>query len=303
MAKTARAIEANAGIRREYAKRVNKLVNQFLSLITDEIFLHIADGGNLVAEDWSLSNPRLPKDKERLREIKTKVLAAWKRNPAAFSADIDQYVSKNLGRWTGYLDRSAEKLAQWVARSIAADVTNAQKQAYLAAGISPDVFKEKWTIPVVRQHISPTAAKLIPAIVEESVGHIERLALYKVSRLQDVIAEGLAQGHTVSRVKETLRAFGGFDQNRATNWAIDQTCRITQGILRANDAELGITQGVWIHVPGQYTSRSTHKALHGKTFDLDTGLYDREVNKYVKPGELKFCRCIYRPVLPFKVQK
>lgn len=301
MAKTARAIEANAGLRREYGKRVTKLVNQFLSLITDEIFLHIADGGNLVAQDWSLSNPRLPKDRERLRKIKSKVLAAWKRNPDAFAADIDQYVSKNIGRWTGYLDRSAEKLGHWVARAIAADVTNAQKQAYLAAGISPDVFKEKWTIPVVRQHISPTAAKLIPTIVEDSVGHIERLALYKASRLQDVIAEGLAQGHSVSRVKQTLMAFGGFDQNSATNWAIDQTCRITQGILRANDSELGITQGVWIHVPGQYTSRSTHRELHGKKFDLDVGLYDKDVGANVVPGELRFCRCIYRPVLPFNV--
>ncbi len=301
MAKTARAIEANAGIRREYAKRVNKLVNQFLSLVTDEIFLHIADGGNLVAQDWSLSNPKLPSDKEKLRKIKSKVLAAWKRDPAAFSSDIDQYVSKNIGRWTGYLDRSAEKLGHWVARSIAAEVTNAQKQAYIAAGLSPDLFKEKWTIPVVRQHISPTAAKLIPSIVEDSVGHIERLAFSKASRLQSVIAEGLAQGHTVSRVKQTLMSLGGFDENSATNWAIDQTCRITQGILRANDSELGITQGVWIHVPGQYSSRSTHKALNGKTFDLDKGLYDSDVGKHVMPGELKFCRCIYRPVLPFKV--
>lgn len=61
----------------------------------------------------------------------------------------------------------------------------------------------------------------------------------KASRLQQVITEGLAQGHTVSKVKQTLRSFGGFDESTATSWAIDQTCRITQSILRANDAELG----------------------------------------------------------------
>lgn len=303
MAKTARAIEPNAGIRREYARRITKLVNQFLTLMADEIFLHIADGGNFVAQDWSLSNPKRDKDRARLREIKSKVLAAWKRNPEAFAADIDDYVSRNIGRWTGYIDRSAERLAVWVARSIAADVTNAQKQAYLAAGISPDVFKDKWTIPIVRQHISPTAAKLIPAIVEESVGHIERLTLTQASRLQNVIVQCLAQGQSVSRVRTTIASFSGFDKERASNWSIDQTNRITQGILRANDSELGVTEGVWIHVPGQYTSRSTHRELHGKKFDLSVGLYDKDVQKKVMPGELKFCRCIYRPVLPFKVQK
>ena len=40
--KTARAIEPNAGTRREYVKRVNRLVNQFLDLMTDEILLHVA---------------------------------------------------------------------------------------------------------------------------------------------------------------------------------------------------------------------------------------------------------------------
>ena len=109
------------------------------------------------------------------------------------------------------------------------------------------------------------------------------------------------QGHTVSKVKQTLRSFGGFDESTATSLAIDQTCRITQSILRANDAELGVTKGVWIHVPGQYTSRETHRALHGKTFDLDVGLYDKDVGANVVPGELRFCRCIYRPVLPFNV--
>ena len=299
--KTARAIEPNAGTRREYAKRVNRLVNKFLDLMTDEILLHVADAGDLVAQDWSLSKPTRKADREKLRRIRARVLAAWKRDPAAFAADIDDYVSRNIVRWTGYLDRSADKLAQWVARSIAADVTNAQKQAYLSAGISPEVFKDKWTIPVVRQHISPTAARLIPSIVEESVGNIERLALSKASRLQQVITEGLAQGHTVSKVKQTLRSFGGFDESTATSWAIDQPCRITQSILRANDAELGVTKGVWIHVPGQYTSRETHRALHGKTFDLDVGLYDKDVGANVVPGELRFCRCIYRPVLPFNV--
>ena len=242
--KTARAIEPNAGTRREYAKRVNRLVNQFLDLMTDEILLHVADAGDLVAQDWSLSKPTRKADREKLRRIRARVLAAWKRDPAAFAADIDDYVSRNIVRWTGYLDRSAEKLSQWVAHSIAADVTNAQNQAYLSAGISPEVFKDKWTIPVVRQHISPTAARLIPSIVEESVGNIERLALSKASRLQQVITEGLAQGHTVSKVKQTLRSFGGFDESTATSWAIDQTCRITQSILRANDAELGVTKGV-----------------------------------------------------------
>lgn len=295
--KTARAIEANVGIRQAFAKRLTRLSSDFMKTIANEIFLHMANQG-VLAKDWSLSKPTLENDKRRLREIRRAVLRAWKRDPEAFKADIEGYVQKNIGKWTVEVNTASEKLATWLAKNIASDVTTTQRKAYEVAGISPDVFKQKWSIPNVRQHISPTAAKRIPDIVKDATELITKMTVRDVTRLQDVIVNGLTQGQSVDRVRRTLAAFQGFDKDRASRVAIDQTNKITQGILRANDEDLGVTEGIWIHVPGQYTSRSTHKAMHGKRFKISEGLYDSDVGKYVVPGQCPFCRCIYRPVLP-----
>ena len=43
-----------------------------------------------------------------------------------------------------------------------------------------------------------------------------------------------------------------------------------------------------------YSSRQTHKAMDGKRFNLDEGLYDPAVGRKVMTGELPFCRCVFR---------
>ena len=69
---------------------------------------------------------------------------------------------------------------------------------------------------------------------------------------------------------------------------------MNQGLQRANAQSLGAKTGIWVHVPGMYSSRKTHKAMDGKRFNLDEGLYDEAVGKKVLPGVLPFCRCVFR---------
>ena len=277
--KTARAQEANIGIRNKFRKRLIQFSNQFTKRVVDDIFMHIANEG-LLAQDESLSNPQTPENQRFLRQISSKVLAAWRRDPVAFRAD--------------------RKLAIWVARSIAADVTASQRRAYIAAGLSPEFFKTRWTIPVVRQHMSPKAAELLPYFVDYSTELITRMSTRDVYKLKELLITSFTEGRNVKQVRELLYSMKGFNEDRARNVAIDQTNKITQGILRANDEDLGIEEGIWVHVPGQYSSRHTHKAMNGKRFRLNEGLYDEDVGKSVVPAELPFCRCVYRPVIPFE---
>ncbi|WP_304679743.1 hypothetical protein [uncultured Desulfovibrio sp.] len=51
-------------------------------------------------------------------------------------------------------------------------------------------------------------------------------------------------------------------------------------------------------MPGKYTSRATHRAMHGKPFLLSEGLYDSAVGRKVLPGELVACQCEYRAFVP-----
>nr|DAH90067.1 MAG TPA: Minor capsid component [Caudoviricetes sp.] len=286
--RTVRAQEANVGIRRKYERKLINFGRQFRKSVIDDILLHLASE-NALAQDVSLSNPKDPAERKKLRDMAKKVLASYRRDPVAFRADIEAYVEAHLGEWTIRADNAAKKLAIWVARSIAADVTASQRAAYIGAGLSSDFLKKFWTVPVVRQRISPTAARLLPELVQWSTELITKTAVRDINRIQEVLIEGLTNGQSVANVERTLRTIDGFDADRSRNVAIDQTNKITQGILRANDAELGITKGVWIHVPGQYSSRETHKAFNGKTFDLEKGMYDPAVKKFVLPGELPFC--------------
>lgn len=296
---TARAIEANSGIRRKFARKLQAFCRSFSRQAADEIFLHLART-SLVAKDWSLSNPKTEEDKALLREISRGVLASWKRDPERFRQNIEGYVAVHIGEWTANASQAAKKLAVWVARCIAADVTAAQRRSYIAAGLSPEWMREKWTIPVVRQHISAQAVQELPALVDWCTELITKMATRDVDRLQQVILKGFGEGRTVSEVRAQLLQTEGFDLMRATNVAIDQTNKITQGILRANDEALGVTEGVWIHVPGKFTSRETHIGMNGKRFNLKDGMFDPAVGKNVHCGELPYCRCIYRPVISFE---
>lgn len=297
--KTARAIEANAGIRAKFAKKLLTFVRGFSTEIINDVFNHIADEGMLVAQDRSLTNPVLMSDKRQLREISKKVLAEWSKNPEFFKRNVDAFIAQNLGRWMTTATPKAQKIAVWLARAIAADVTASQRQSYIAAGLPPDFMAEKWTVPIVSQKISQKAADELPQIIEWSTNLITRMAVDDVQKLQDAIVGTLLAGKNVTSVRNLLLVTKGFDADRAKRVAIDQTNKITNGILRANDESLGITEGVWIHVPGQFTSRETHKAMNGKRFDLKKGMYDPDVGEYIQPATLPFCRCIYRPALNF----
>ena len=83
--KVARATEPNAGIRSKLQKRLVSLCKQFDKMVIDDIFLHLASQNSL-AQDWSLSDPKTIRDKQRLKEISSAVLAAWRRDNAAFRA-------------------------------------------------------------------------------------------------------------------------------------------------------------------------------------------------------------------------
>ncbi len=87
---------------------------------------------------------------------------------------------------------------------------------------------------------------------------------------------------------------------RALNIAKDQTRKVYNGINRARMEKIGITKAEWIHSGGSNHPRHTHVEMDGKIFNLSEGVYDSEVKKYVQPGELPYCGCVYRPVIEFE---
>lgn len=294
--KVARAVQPNAGLRHQYAKKLLRFFREFEKQVADEIFLYLAQR-SLIANDWSLSHPKSQKDKDLLKRITKGVLASIKRDPVSFEQDIDAFVAKHITDWVINASSVTTKIALWVARSIAADVSAAQRSAYIASGIPLELITKKWTIPIVNQHFSELAQKRLPMLVDWAVGLISHIMQNDVERIKVVVTKAFLDGKRVSEIRRELEKTSGFTKERAQNVALDQTNKISNGVALANDEALGISHGIWVHVMGKYTSRETHIKMNGKKFKLKEGLYDPAVGRNVQCAELPYCRCIYRAII------
>lgn len=295
--RTARAVEANVGTRNAYAKKLRKINRDFSRTIYKEILQMLIDEGYLKGDEGS-SNVVIAQDASFWQTFfRFKKASAFP--DGSISKRISDFIAERTARWLIRIGADAKAVSYWFCRTVARDVTSSQRRALTAAGLPENWLKEKWTVPVIgKQYISPQAAKSISESVKENTELISNVAAKDLQRLQDVIVENLEKGGTVGDISKALTAIEGIDEKRALRIAVDQSNKVANAVSQANAKAAGITRGIWVHVPGQYTSRETHIAMNGKEFDLEEGMWDEDVQAYVHCGSLPYCRCIYRPVLP-----
>ena len=300
-AKTIRAIEPNAGSKAKFEKKLAAFFEAsekeamkaiVEGLINEGILVETSDD---MAQDASFFGFELDAGKLLGRTLKLRPGVS----PDVVDKNVSTTIRSFLSRTLIKQGENAKAVSRWFVRSAARSVTSSQRKALTDAGISPTAIRKKWNIPVINGlYMSPKAAEQLPGIVDDMTGLITRMAAEDLDRVRGVITQVVTSGGTMSDIEATLRASRGFSQARAKRVALDQSIKVHQAVQRANAEELGITEGIWVHVPGRYTSRKTHMAMNGKRFKLNEGLYDSDVGKKVIPGECPFCRCVYRSVLP-----
>ena len=291
-----RAVESNVGERRAYAKKLVRLLGEFDRFVLDDIFLALDADNALMAQD--AAGPG--KERELLRALKNKTLKPGQKKD--LTAYIYQLLTGRSKRWTDRLKASAQREAERFVKKAMLSTTNAQRAALKAAGVSINLLKERWTVPVARrQYVAPEAAKMMPDMVRQNVDLISGIAQSDINRISEVVIKGLDEGLDYDALRKELKATRGFDQARADRVVLDQINKINQQVQAANAKSIGCTQAIWKHVPGQYTSRKSHIEMDGQTFNLSEGLYDSEVGRKVQCGELPFCRCVARFVIPREI--
>lgn len=147
-------------------------------------------------------------------------------------------------------------------------------------------------------HPTEAQKRTLREIVEQNVKETKQLAMFVASHAQAVIVAAYERGRDLKYMTDKLAEMGGIARKKAALIARDQMNRTTQQMAVANAKALGVTRGRWIHVPGYYSSRRTHIKMDGKEFDLSVGMYDPDVGRYVKPGELKYCNCQFQVIVP-----
>ena len=271
-AKALRALESNRGLAIAAGKRIRAIVNQFEKAYKKEALKIAAKYCKNEVQDTAISV--VPSE----LEIALAALAA----------------KQSMG-----LGSNAKQVSRWYCRQLLRNISADQKRALKKAGISTAWLKQKWTVQIVRgQYVAPSVAAKIPEQVEANAALITKLCERSAQKVQNAIAEGISKGYNLSRLTEKINSLENMDEARAARVALDQSCKLNQFIQVENSKALGVKEGVWVHVPGQYESRASHMKMNGKKFDLEKGMYDPDVEDYIQPGELPYCRCCFKAILP-----
>lgn len=262
-----RAVRPNAGLRKAYAGKLRSLVRQMAQDVAKELEKLYRKVEPQIAKDAKSESPV-----ERLQKIIDRMRKKWEESTRDF----------------------AEDTADWFVRKTRDHVDRAQNSALRASGF------EAFDLRFDKGQISKDA---FDALVNANTSLIKSISSRYLQEVEGLVMRAVTDGRDVAGLKSELSKRYGITQRRADFIARDQCNKATEALCRANDLEVGVEQGEWIHVPGKHTSRETHKEMDGKKFDLKKGLYDRDVGRYVLPGVEPGCQCGYRPLLSRKLWK
>ena len=300
--KTLPPIEPNVGSRKKFGKALERISQAFFLRITDDLLGNVVGAG--LAQDASPKTLAERIIRGARAKQKTGKVVYVRRDLESVSAEIDAIISQNLGEWVTSLGQAVSEAVKRYARTVLLEVSADQKRALTVSGFPVQVIDDTWTVPVIRgRYVSAQAQLQIEKLAQEATDSICRGYANGIEQVRQVLLESLEKGQDLRELARAISLVDVVRKRRSEFDAIDVSNRFVQSVEMANSMALGIRQGIWIHVPGAYTSRETHKHFNGKVFDLDKGIYDPDYKGFVRPGELRFCRCIYRQVLPNWVAK
>jgi SPP1 gp7 family putative phage head morphogenesis protein len=297
--KTIRSANPNVGNRRKAQRHIHKVLWAFYLALLKDIREHTVKIP-VLAEDQSLSNPRSADEYAReVKKVKKTILEIVKGLKKAERLALAAHIDSNKDFLSHLIDPSLRSVASWYVKTIAFDITKAQRRALIEAGFSPKLLRQKWTIPVGRQYIGHSAAAQFETMVGNTVSLIRNMTYREARFIQKAIQRSTIETEGYRWLERELGQVPSLadDPKRVETIVRDQTNKITYQISAANMKDAGITEAVWVHVPGRYTSRENHMGFNGKRFEIGKGLFDTEVMGYVQPGELINCRCTFRPIL------
>lgn len=188
-------------------------------------------------------------------------------------------------RWTKKWNDAAPKLAKWFAQSAATRSDKVLAKILKDAGIA------------VEFRMTAAARDVIHASVNQSVALIKSIPQQYLAQVEVLVMQSVQQGRDLAPLAKQLQKQFGVTQRRAALISRDQNNKATAAMMRARQAELGITEAIWLHSGGGREPRPTHVKNSGKRYNVATGWYDPAEKKWIFPGELIRCRCVSRPVI------
>ena len=218
--------------------------------------------------------------KDTLKELK--VLYSVKIFDAPIT--LTQIMANLRLKWYKFFEKRAREMSRWLVETVGKRTKKSIMQQLKKIGFA------------IEPHYSADQQKNISKLVEESVGLIKSIPQKYLRNVQETVNEAVLKGGDMNFIKEQIQdkinteAFPNAER-RAELIAKDQVNKVTQNLAIQEAQAVGATKAEWIHVPGEFSSRITHIHMDGQEYDLNVGMWDEDVQEYVKPGQLPYCMC------------
>lgn len=191
-------------------------------------------------------------------------------------------------RWMRRFDKGSTELAAWFAQA-AIDRSDKQLQQILRnAGFS------------VKFKLTREANDVLQATTGQNVALIKSIAQQHLAEVEGLVLRSVAVGRDLGTLAKEIEARYGVTKRRAALISRHQNNMATATITRVRQQSLGIKQAVWVHSHAGAKPRPSHVKAGAEevVYDVETGWFDPDEQKFIRPGELINCRCVSRPIIP-----
>lgn len=209
-----------------------------------------------------------------------------KRKKPLPSRQLSEAIDRLSKDWLSQFDRAAEKMADHFSEDVEERTARSMKKIMRDGGFS------------VKLKMTPAMRDILHATTEENVGLIKSIPEEYLGEVRGLVMRSVSTGRDLGSLSKELRDRYGSTKKRAALIALDQNNKATSNMVRARQAELGITRAVWHHSHASKEPRPTHVAMDGKTYDVEKGMYDSHVKQWIFPGQLIRCHCTSSSVIP-----
>lgn len=222
------------------------------------------------------------------------VVAAYRRNTpevadtmamdASPARELQGTMRRLSRRWQSNFDKGAPELARWFAKNAAE-----RSDAALAATLKRAGFS-------VSFKMTAAANDIIQATTFENVNLIKTIAQQHLANVEQIVMRNVAQGRDIKALADDLEQRFAITRRRAVIIARDQNNKATAHMQRARQAEVGITEAIWLHSHGGKVPRPSHVAFSGKRYDINKGAFIE--GQWIWPGTEINCGCVSKPIIP-----
>ena len=134
------------------------------------------------------------------------------------------------------------------------------------------------------------------AVITENVALITGISSAKLDQVQDAVWRSMTTGGDLHVLTAELRKQHGLSFEEAAEIARYQVCMSKAVMENTQQLELGITEATWQCSGVKCEGMPSHKAFHGKRFQLVTGAHLD--GKWVWPGSEPGCMCTSSAIIP-----